>query len=544
MGNRLTITLAQLNPVMGDLAGNADKILALCSQHSETDLLLAGELALSGYPPEDLVLKPSFLDQCHQQIDRICQDRSSHNGPDILLGTPWRDGGKIYNALLLIRNGAIIAKCFKQELPNYGVFDEKRVFAAGSPQNIIEYKGMKLGLLICEDLWVPDIAAHLAKQGADILLVPNGSPFEEGKIQQRLEIAQARYQETGLGILYVNQVGGQDELVFDGGSFILGHDGKIKVRAPQFQEAVLTTEWSCIDGQWQCLAGDIEPDLDSLEAKYAAMVLGLKDYVGKNNFPGILLGLSGGIDSALTAAIAVDALGKDKVRAVMMPSRYTSQESLDDAAACAEFLGIRYDTIKIEPGMESFDSMLAPLFTGLAPDITEENIQARLRGVLLMAISNKTGAMLVTTGNKSEMAVGYATLYGDMCGGYSVLKDVYKTDVFRLAKWRNARNRVMPDNVITKAPTAELRANQKDQDSLPPYDILDQILEHLIEEEMSIDEVGALGYDRGMVKRVALMLDRSEYKRRQAPPGVKLTRRAFGRERRYPITNQFWKMWH
>jgi NAD+ synthase len=394
-------------------------------------------------------------------------------------------------------------------------------------------------------MWYADVAAHLKAKGADILIVPNGSPFETDKPGQRLKHAGARVKETGLALVYVNQVGGQDELVFDGASFALGQDGRVRLQAPFWQDATVACDIT--DG------GDVAPGVmtgqpDSLSAIYQAMMVGLRDYVRKNRFPGVILGLSGGIDSALTAAVAVDALGADKVQTVMMPSPYTSQDSLDDAEACAQMLGIRYDIVGIEPAMQAFQTMLAPVFAGREPDITEENVQARSRGLLLMAISNKMGLMLLTTGNKSEMSVGYATLYGDMCGGYSVLKDVYKMTVFALSRWRNAHKPegglgpagpVMPERIITKPPSAELKPNQTDQDSLPPYDVLDGILQGLVENEAPIDALTAKGYDEATVKRVARMLDLAEYKRRQAPPGVKITSRAFGRDRRYPITNAF-----
>lgn len=536
----LKIALAQINPLLGDIEGNIRRILWARDQALEADLLLAGELSLSGYPPEDLARKPAFLDACRKGIEKLAQVTAG-SGPALLVGTPWYENGRVYNSLLLLDKGRIEAKRFKRELPNYGVFDEKRIFDSGPEQGILNFRAMKLGLMICEDLWFCETAARMHREGADLLLLPNGSPYERGKPQQRIEIAQARQQETGLPVLYVNQVGGQDELVFDGGSFVLERQGRLAIRMAPFQEAVLTTHWVKGNGNWHCKTEALAQDLPELEEIYRAMELGLSDYVKKNNFPGVLLGLSGGIDSALTAAVAVDALGADKVRTVMMPSPYTTAESMEDARACAAYLGTQFDIVPIEKGMKVFDGILAPLFAGYAADLTEENIQARIRGLLLMALSNKTGAMLLTTGNKSEMAVGYATLYGDMCGGYSVLKDVYKTDVFRLASWRNGMGQVMPERVITKAPSAELRANQKDQDSLPPYDILDAILEKLIEEERGIAEIAALGYEGQLVKKVWLMLDRAEYKRRQAPPGVKLTRRAFGRDRRYPIVNGFWK---
>ncbi|MDX1541792.1 MAG: NAD+ synthase, partial [Geminicoccaceae bacterium] len=455
--------------------------------------------------------------------------------------------------------GRVGAMRFKHELPNYGVFDEKRVFAAGPIPGPIPFRParadagvVRLGCMVCEDMWIEDVAEALEESGAEILIVPNGSPFEHDKWDVRLQIALARVTETGLPLVYVNQVGGQDELVFDGGSFVLNADRRIAAQARNFEEQLLVTRWARgADGRLVCGPGDIARPLDELEAVWRTMVLGLRDYVDKNRFPGVVLGLSGGIDSAISAAVAVDALGPERVHAFMMPSRYTSRESLDDAEAAARALGIRLDSIAIEPAVEAFDAMLGPVFEGREADITEENIQARIRGVTLMAISNKFGHMLLTTGNKSEMSVGYATLYGDMCGGYSVLKDVYKTTVFRLSRWRNGHRpdgmlgpegEVIPIRIIDKPPSAELRPDQKDEDSLPPYDVLDALLEGLVEQDRSPAELVAAGHDPEVVRRVSNLLDIAEYKRRQAPPGVKISRKAFGRDRRYPITNAFRKI--
>jgi NAD+ synthase len=422
------------------------------------------------------------------------------------------------------------------------------VFKQGGLQGPVSFKGVRLGLPICEDLWFCDVAECLAESGAEILLSPNGSPFEIDKMDQRMNVTVARQQETNLPIIYVNQVGGQDELVFDGASFVLDRGQQIKCELPMFREAVELTHWRRTNDGWTCDAGHVAREFSLLEKTYQAMMLGLKDYVAKNRFPGVILGLSGGIDSALTAAVAVDALGAAKVRAVMMPSPYTSRDSLEDAEAVARLLGISYESISIEPAMRAYAEMLARPFAGRNTDATEENIQSRARGLTLMALSNKFGHMLLTTGNKSEMSVGYATLYGDMCGGYSVLKDIYKMTVFALCRWRNAnhpldalgpKGTVMPERVITKPPSAELKPNQTDQDSLPPYDVLDGILECLVEREMTVDEIAAKGYDRPTIQRVWRMLDLAEYKRRQAPPGVKISSRAFGRDRRYPITNGF-----
>jgi NAD+ synthase len=410
------------------------------------------------------------------------------------------------------------------------------------------FRGVRLGVMVCEDMWQPDVAECLVETGAEILVVPNGSPFEDAKTDTRLNLAVARVVETGLPLVYVNQVGGQDELVFDGGSFVLNADRRKVVQMPGFKAALTVTDWTRGPQGWSCAAQDLAPAHGRLEAIYQAMMLGLRDYVNKNRFPGVVLGLSGGIDSALTAAVAVDALGADRVRCVMMPSRYTGAESLGDAAECAKLMGVAYESIAIEPAVQAFSAMLAPAFTGRAPDITEENLQSRVRGITLMALSNKFGHMVLTTGNKSEMSTGYATLYGDMCGGYSVLKDVYKTMVFDLSRWRNAHRPdgglgpvgpVMPENVIVKPPTAELKPDQKDQDTLPPYDQLDAILEALVEGEQSVAEIVATGQPEAVVKRVQHMLYVAEYKRRQAPPGVKITRKNFGRDRRYPMTNGF-----
>jgi len=550
MTDALDIVLAQLDFTVGDIAGNAAKIRAARAEAAghEADLVVTSELALCGYPPEDLVLKPAFLDEV-EAVARDMAAETEDGGPAIVLGLPWRHGGVVHNAAALLDGGAIQDIVFKRDLPNYGVFDEKRVFRSGPLPEPVEFRGLKLGILICEDMWTPDAAKHLRSRGAEMLIVPNGSPFEMGKEGTRLSLARDRVRETGLPLLYVNQVGGQDELVFDGTSFALNQDGKLRVQLDAWQESLSVVETvRRPNHRFDCEEGEIAPDREGLRAVYGAMTLGLRDYVHKNRFPGVIIGLSGGIDSALTAAVAVDALGADKVRVVMMPSRYTSQASLDDAAECAKLLGVPIDTIEIEPAVAAFDSMMKDVFAGTKADTTEENIQARIRGVILMAMSNKFGHMLVTTGNKSELSVGYATLYGDMSGGYSVLKDVYKTTVFELSRWRNGnwlswglgpKSDVIPTNIITKPPSAELRADQKDEDSLPPYDVLDAILEALVEKELSITEIVAEGFDREIVARIEHMLYIAEYKRRQAPPGVKITRRNFGRDRRYPITNGF-----
>ena len=550
MTNRLTITLAQLNPVVGAITANIDKVRDARRKAAadNADLILCSELVVSGYPPEDLVLKPFFLDKVEAAVNEFAAE-TADGGPAVLLTAPWRNNGETYNAALLLEDGKIAATRFKHDLPNYGVFDEVRVFEAGPMPGPMDFKGVRIGVPICEDIWTPDVPECLEESGAEILLVPNGSPYDIEKNDQRLQHAIARVSETGMPMVYVNQVGGQDELVFDGGSFVINADHSLAVQAPDWQEAVLTTEWRRgVDGVWVCEGGVSEKPSEGLKSIYQAMTLGLRDYVEKNGFPGVLIGLSGGVDSAITAAVAVDALGPDRVRCVMMPSPYTSQESLEDAAEAAKLMGVHLDDVGIQPAMSAFEGMLEPIFGNAAADVTEENIQARSRGLILMGISNKLGYMLLTTGNKSEMSVGYATLYGDMCGGYSVLKDVYKTTVFELCHWRNQHKpegllgpvgRVIPERIITKPPSAELRPDQKDEDSLPPYDKLDDILRCLIEGEMSIEEIVARGHEPDTVQRVWHMLDLAEYKRRQAPPGVKITHRAFGRERRYPITNSF-----
>ena len=550
MTDRLTITLAQLNPVVGAITANIDKVRDARRKAAadNADLILCSELVVSGYPPEDLVLKPFFLDKVEAAVNEFAAE-TADGGPAVLLTAPWRNNGETYNAALLLEDGKIAATRFKHDLPNYGVFDEVRVFEAGPMPGPMDFKGVRIGVPICEDIWTPDVPECLEESGAEILLVPNGSPYDIEKNDQRLQHAIARVSETGMPMVYVNQVGGQDELVFDGGSFVINADHSLAVQAPDWHEAVLTTEWRRgVDDVWVCEGGVSEKPSEGLESIYQAMTLGLRDYVEKNGFPGVLIGLSGGVDSAITAAVAVDALGPDRVRCVMMPSPYTSQESLEDAAEAAKLMGVHLDDVGIHPAMSAFEEMLEPIFGDAAADVTEENIQARSRGLILMGISNKLGYMLLTTGNKSEMSVGYATLYGDMCGGYSVLKDVYKTTVFELCHWRNQHKpeillgpvgRVIPERIITKPPSAELRPDQKDEDSLPLYDKLDDILRCLIEGEMSIEEIVARGHEPDTVQRVWHMLDLAEYKRRQAPPGVKITHRAFGRERRYPITNSF-----
>ena len=552
MTDKLKIFLAQRNPIVGDVAGNVAIVreTRAAAAAAGADLAILSELIVCGYPPEDLVLKPFFQDRVERAVWDLAED-TADGGPALLIGAPWRGDGGLFNAVLLLDGGEIAAARFKRDLPNYSVFDEKRVFAAGPLPGPISFRDVRLGVMVCEDMWTPDVPECLEESGSEILVVVNGSPFESDKFDLRLQLATQRVTESSLPLIYVNQVGGQDELVFDGASFVLNADRHVAAHLPAFREADALTEWSRTPDGWVCAEAARFAPPEEEEALYRAMVLGLADYVRKNGFPGVIIGLSGGIDSALTATVAVDALGTDKVRCVMMPSPYTSRESLEDAAACARALRVDLDEIGIEPAMKAFDEMLKPVFGDREPDTTEENIQARSRGIVLMALSNKLGHMLLTTGNKSEMSVGYATLYGDMAGGYSVLKDVYKTDVFHLARWRNAHRpdgfsgpggEVIPERIITKPPSAELRPDQTDQDSLPPYDVLDDILRCLIEGEMGVDEIVARGHAPELVQRVWRMLDIAEYKRRQAPPGVKLTSRAFGRDRRYPITNTFWKI--
>lgn len=549
MTDTLKIALAQLNPIVGDIVGNVELLRQARAEAATAgaDLVITSELLVSGYPPEDLVLRPIVQDTVAREIAALAAE-TIDGGPAVLVGTPWVDDGKLYNAALLLEGGEIAAMRFKRDLPNYGVFDEKRVFHTGPLPGPVNCRGVRLGVMVCEDMWTDEVAECLEESGAEILTVLNGSPYEQDKWDTRLNLAVARATECRMPLIYVNQVGGQDELVFDGGSFVLGADASLRAQAPAWTENVLITEWSRDGDAWVCAETERHPPPDGDRAIYAAMVLGLRDYVSKSGFPGVLIGMSGGIDSALTAAVAADALGPENVHCVMMPSPYTSQESLDDALEAARLLGVRLDSVSIEPAMNAFAEMLADAFAGTEADTTEENIQARSRGLALMALSNKTGSMVVSTGNKSEMSVGYATLYGDMCGGYSVLKDVYKTKVFELSHWRN-KNRpdgalgpdgmVVPENIIFKPPTAELKHDQKDEDTLPPYDALDAILTGLNERDMSIDDVVAEGHDRALVLRIWRMLLGAEYKRRQAPPGVKITGRSFGRDRRYPIVNAF-----
>ena len=544
---QLTIALAQLNPTVGDIDGNLTRIRRARDRAAAggADLVVMSELALIGYPPEDLVLRPSVVDACHAAID--CLVRESHHAPAIIATTPWRENGLVYNAAILIDEGATSPR-YKCDLPNYGVFDEKRIFTHGPLPEPITFRGAAIGVPVCEDIWTPAITTHLARAGAEFFIVPNGSPFETEKFPLRIELARARARETDRALIYVNQVGGQDELVFDGRSFVINKSGELACSLGGWEESIELTRWTRGRDGWTCERGNTDASVDTLADTYNALITGLRDYVEKNGFPGIVLGLSGGVDSALSAVVGVDALGAERVLGVRLPSPFTGRVSMEEAQIVADRLGIRLLTLPIEDVMTSAESTLAPTFEGRPRDVTEENLQARIRGLLLMGLSNKFGSMLLTTGNKSEMSVGYATLYGDMCGGFSVLKDIYKTDVYRLSRWRNVNRptrargpagEVIPERTLTRPPTAELRPNQTDQDSLPPYDQLDAILTGLIEEEKSVDEISATVAPREVVARVQQMLYVAEYKRRQAPPGVKVSRRSFGRDRRYPITNRY-----
>ena len=549
MINKIKIYLCQLNFHVGDLNKNLEKIISTREgvKNKGGDLCIFSELSITGYPPEDLVLRKSFIYAVENIILKLIS-LSKDGGPAIIVGYPRNDNNKLKNSAALIDNGSI-SIVDKFHLPNYGVFDEARVFNSERVSGPLVFKGIRLGLMICEDMWYPDVAESLQESGAQILIVINGSPFDQNKEDERISVAVSRVVETNLPLIYVNQIGGQDELVFDGGSFALNNNSKLCLQSSLWVESENCLELSINNnGLLDINDSIINKISNGLESKYNAMVLGLRDYVIKNNFKGVLLGLSGGIDSALAAAISVDALGSDKVRGIRMPSQYSSQGSLDDAEETSKLLNIKIDTINIEDINRSYLNNLDSLFAGLANDLTEENIQSRIRGVILMAVSNKFGDMLVSTGNKSEISVGYTTIYGDMNGGFSALKDAYKTDVYKLSKWRNINynklylgpnSLVVPLNSINKEPSAELNLNQKDQDSLPPYEVLDEILKNIIEDEASLDTIIKLGHDRQLVHRIYRLLLLSEYKRRQSAPGVKLTARSFGKERRYPITNAF-----
>ncbi|MEM6414419.1 MAG: NAD+ synthase [Pseudomonadota bacterium] len=566
MDDHIKIAICQIEPTVGDIKGNKEKILAARLEAAKmgADLCVFCELVVSGYPPEDLVQKPAYQRACARAVEELAS-ATGDGGPAMIVGAPHfglaesltenlaenkdqRLQERPFNAVFLLADGVIVAERHKKELPNYGVFDEPRRFTPGEgPPNPIPFRGLSLGLLVCEDMWRPGVAEKLAEAGADLLIAPHGSPFRDTARNDRASAARKCCQATGLPIVFVNQLAGQDEIVFDGASFVMAAQGDIAYRAKQFLPGIFLTEWKrADDGALGCIVGPSYAWHEGDEEIYRAVVLGVRDYVEKNRFPGVVIGLSGGVDSALTAAIAVDALGANRVRCVMLPSRYTSKDSLIDAEQCAKALGVQYDTIQIEPTVAAFGEVLGPVFNGRAADTTEENIQSRIRGVILMALSNKFGEMVLTTGNKSEMSVGYATLYGDMNGGYNPLKDIYKTDAYNLCHWRNSvkdhgfhgpEGIVIPENIITKAPSAELREDQTDQDSLPPYDVLDGILERLVEREMSVREIIADGFDEDTIRKIEHLLYVAEYKRRQAPPGPKVTQVNFGRDRRYPITN-------
>lgn len=550
MPDTLKITLAQLNQSVGDLAANAAAMLIARERAARagSDLIVFPEFQLIGYPPEDLILKPALIERAAAELEGLAE-ATADGGPAMLVGSVFVQDGALHNGVALLDGGKIAAIRFKHELPNYGTFDEVRLFQPGPLPEPIVFRGVMIGVPICEDIWQPEVCRHLASFGAELFICVNGSPYEIDKDALRIDgVAKRRAVDTGLPLAYLNRVGGQDELVFDGASFVVNGDGSLAVQLKDWEEQEVTTTWTRTATGWRCDRGDVSLLADHPEDIYCAMVLALRDYVNRNGFPGVVLGLSGGIDSAICAAIAADALGADRVLCVMLPSRFTSQESLDDAAECARLIGCRHSVIPIQPAVAGFDEMLADSFADRTVDITEENLQSRIRGVTLMALSNKFGPMLLTTGNKSEMSVGYATIYGDMAGGYNPLKDAYKTTVFAISRWRNTQRPriglgpdgpVMPDNIITKPPSAELRPDQKDSDSLPPYDVLDGILLGLVEHDKCVDQLVAEGFERETVVRIERLLHLAEYKRRQAPPGVKLGSRNFGRDRRYPISHAF-----
>jgi len=547
MTSALKIAIATINPTVGDIDGNAARILDVRASTPDADLIVYSELVLIGYPPEDLVLKPAFQRDAMDKVVELAMV-TKDGGPAMLISSLWVEGGKLYNSSILLNNGTIAAIRHKRDLPNYGVFDEKRVFSRGPCPEPIEFKGVKLGVLTCEDLWWEEVTEYLTNKHSDLLISLNGSPYDLPKADSRLSNGAERVAQSGLSLIYSNQTGGQDELVFDGEAFVMNVEGEVIVRQQSFIEEVTMTDWSNDNGKWVCAPQKLGPKNDRLTDIYQAMMIGVRDYVNKNRFPGVIIGMSGGVDSALSAIVAVDALGADRVHLVMMPSKYTSEESLIDAADASRMMGCAIDSVPITDGVKALEGILAGSFAGTEPDTTEENLQSRLRAVILMAISNKHGKMVLTTGNKSEMSVGYATLYGDMCGGYNALKDIYKLDVFKLCHWRNEnhpngalgpRGQIMPVNIIEKPPTAELRPDQKDEDNLPPYEVLDDILECLIEGEMPKKEIVKRGHSPETVARIQHLLYIAEYKRRQSPPGVKISAKNFGRDRRYPITNGY-----
>jgi NAD+ synthase (glutamine-hydrolysing) len=532
----LKIVIAQMNLLVGDVAGNARRVAEAAGRARDSrgaHAIVFPELTLTGYPPEDLLLRPELTRRVEQALAQLCADVP---GITLILGYPRCVDGALYNMAGVIRDGRILAEYRKQELPNYGVFDEKRYFHSGREACVVELEGLRLGITVCEDIWVVEPARRARHAGAQVLINLNASPFHYGKQAEREERVLLRVEEVGLPVIYVNMVGGQDELVFDGGSFVMDLPGLVVQRGPFCEEAELLVE---LDGAARPRRGEVLPQPQEEEALYRALVLGVRDYVTKNGFQGAVLGLSGGVDSALTLAIAVDALGAGRVEVVSMPSRYTLEMSNEDALAQARTMGVAHRSIPIEPAFNAFLDMLAQEFVGRPADVTEENIQARCRGIVLMAISNKKRRILLTTGNKSEMAVGYATLYGDMAGGFAPIKDVSKLMVFRLCRYRNSLAPVIPERVLTRPPSAELRPDQKDEDSLPPYELLDPILQRYVEQDQGVAEIVAAGFDADTVRRVTRLVDRNEYKRRQAPPGVRISRRAFGRDRRYPLTSGF-----
>jgi NAD+ synthase len=546
----LRIAVAQLNPTVGDITGNLAKARdarADAARHG-ADLVFFTELFISGYPPEDLVMKPAFLAACEAAVRDLARD-TADGGPGVIIGVPLARDTRRHNSVMVLDGGAVTAERHKVDLPNYGEFDEKRVFHAGPMPGPVDFRGVRIGIPVCEDIWGElGVCETLAESGAEMLLVPNGSPYYRGKVDVRHQVVLRQVIESDLPILYANQLCGQDELVFDGASFAFNADRKLAFQMSQFEDQVMVTTWKREGDVWRCTDGPMSRIPDAEEADYRACMLGFRDYVNKNGFKNVVLGLSGGIDSAICAALAVDALGEERLRAVMMPYTYTSKDSLTDAEDCAKLLGCRYDVVPIFKPVEGFMDSLSEMFHGTDEGITEENLQSRTRGTILMAISNKFGSMVVTTGNKSEMSVGYATLYGDMNGGFNPIKDIYKMQVYALSRWRNAHTppgalgptgMVIPQNIIDKAPSAELRPDQTDQDSLPPYPVLDDILESLVEHEMSVDDIVARGHDRELVHRIEHLLYIAEYKRRQSAPGVKITKKNFGRDRRYPITNRY-----
>jgi NAD+ synthase len=544
------IAVAQLNPTVGDVAGNLAKAREARADaaRSGADLLLLTELFISGYPPEDLVLKPAFLKACQKAVDALAAD-TADGGPGVIVGYPRQGEAGRHNSVAVLDGGQVLVVRDKVDLPNYGEFDEKRVFTEGAMPGPVNFRGVRIGIPICEEIWNDlGICETLAESGAEILLVPNGSPYYRGKIDVRHQVVLRQVIETGLPMVFANQLGGQDELVFDGASFAFNADRQLAFQMSQFEESISVSEWHKNGEGWVCQQGMMSRLPQQEEADYRACMLGFRDYVNKNGFKNVVLGLSGGIDSAICAALAVDALGEERVRTVMLPYRYTSSDSFKDAEDCAKALGCRYDIVPIEEPVQGFLSALSEMFEGTESGITEENLQSRTRGTILMALSNKFGSMVVTTGNKSEMSVGYATLYGDMNGGFNPIKDLYKMQVYGLSRWRNTTvppgalgpsGEVIPKNIIDKAPSAELRPNQTDQDSLPPYPVLDDILECLVEKEMGTEEIVARGHDEATVHRIEHLLYIAEYKRRQSAPGVKITKKNFGRDRRYPITNRF-----